>query len=372
MNLNFRYFVPTQICSGRNCVEENASLLSALGTRALVVTGRHSAKACGALDDVLNALESCGRAWTLFDDIDPNPSVASVYEGARRAREFGADFVVAVGGGSPMDAAKAIALLARQEIPEEKLFSGGFSSDVLPMAHVPTTAGTGSEVTQYAVLTNDREQTKKSISGDMLFPNLALLDGKYLKTLSRASAVNTAVDAVSHAAEGMLSVRAGALSDLLARESLTLLGARLDRVAAGNCSEEDFDTLLYASCLAGMVIANTGTTAVHAMGYPLTYFEGIDHGRANGLLLGEFLKWAEKGDSRLTKKILQPLGFSLADEFTEKLRELFGGRERLSESKICAFSSKSAQNKNVRNCKLVASEREIAEIYRKSFDFDAE
>ena len=370
--MKFRYFVPTRICSGRDCVEENASLLSDLGTRALIVTGRHSAKACGALDDVSNALGSRGRAWTIFDDIEPNPSVSSVYEGARRAREFGADFVVAVGGGSPMDAAKAIALLARQEIPEQKLFSGGFSADVLPMAHVPTTAGTGSEVTQYAVLTNDREQTKKSISGDMLFPNLALLDGKYLKSLSRASAVNTAVDAVSHAAEGMLSVRAGALSDLLARESLTLLGARLDRVASGTCAEADFDALLYASCLAGMVIANTGTTAVHAMGYPLTYFKGIDHGRANGLLLGEFLKWVEEKDPRAAARISEPLGFGCAQELADALQRLFGARETLSESEICAFSSKSAQNKNVRNCKFVASEREITDIYRKSFRFQAE
>ena len=365
--MKFGYYVPTRMVVGRGCVRESASLFSGFGRRALIVTGKRSAKACGALDDVLRALEANGQSAECFDGVEPNPSVASVYAGARLARECGADFVVAVGGGSPMDAAKAVALLAVQEIPEEKLFGNDFGPEVLPMVHIPTTAGTGSEVTQYAVLTNDREQTKKSISGPMLFPKIAFLDGQYLRSVSRTTALNTAVDAVSHAAEGMLSLRAGEISDLLARESLTRIGSRLRRIAEGKCGDGDLDELLLASSLAGMVIANTGTTTVHAMGYPLTYFKGIDHGRANGLVLGEFLRWIERRDARSAAAVTAPLGVENASALTAELRFLLGAPEVLTEEEIARYSARSAQNKNVRNCRYAASEREIREIYCRSF-----
>ena len=120
---------------------------------------------------------------------------------------------MAIGGGSPMDAAKAIALLACQDIPESALFSGEYGTEVLPMVHIPTTAGTGSEVTQYAVLTNDAAQTKTSLASPMLFPKYALLDAKYMSGLSLSTTINTAMDALSHVIEGMLSIRANAMTD---------------------------------------------------------------------------------------------------------------------------------------------------------------
>lgn len=137
-----------------------------------------------------------------------NPTVECVYDGAETAMEEEVDFVIAIGGGSPMDSAKAIALLAVSDIERKNLFDGNIGNKALPMIHIPTTAGTGSEVTPYAILTNHEKQTKKSIASPCLFPTYALLDAKYTKNLGLATTVNTAIDSLSHSVEGMMSKRA--------------------------------------------------------------------------------------------------------------------------------------------------------------------
>ena len=169
--MKFGYYMPVKLVCGRDCVRENAALFAPFGKKALIVTGK-SSKTNGALADAEEALSSNGQSSCVYDKVPPNPTVASVREGGRLAREFGAEFIIAIGGGSPMDAAKAIAMLARQEA--EDIFSYAPSDDVLPMIHIPTTAGTGSEVTPYSILTNDEKQTKTSISNPAFFSKTCL------------------------------------------------------------------------------------------------------------------------------------------------------------------------------------------------------
>ena len=286
----FVYQMPTKIISGRDCLTSRGELLRPLGKKALIVTGG-SSSGNGSLSDAVTALRNNGQEFSVFDGVRPNPTLDCVQAGAEQARKTGAEFVVGIGGGSALDAAKAVAVLARQPRPDEEIFSGGWSEDVLPVAAVPTTAGTGSEVTQYAVLTNDFAKTKTSISSPAFFPKLAFLDGKYMLGLGRAVTVNTAADALSHAVEGMFTLRSTPLSDLAALESVRILFSLFPKLEEENLrlSCEARDELLYASMLAGTVIAQSGTTAVHAMGYPLTYHHGTPHGEANGILLGEML-----------------------------------------------------------------------------------
>ncbi len=141
------FHMPTKVIVGKGCIKNNAHLLSSLGQNALIVTGVRSAKQCGALDDITSILNAQGSAYAIYDKVMANPTIECVYDGVEYAKSQGVDFVIAIGGGSPMDAAKAIALLARQEIAPGQLFSGSYGSAVLPMAFVPTTAGKGSEVT---------------------------------------------------------------------------------------------------------------------------------------------------------------------------------------------------------------------------------
>lgn len=361
--MNFSYYMPTKMVCGRGCVLKQGELLKELGKSALIVTGKSSAKN-GALDDVLSVLLKNGQTATVYDRVKPNPDVACIREGIALLKSAGADFLVAVGGGSPMDAAKAIAMLAVQERSDEEIFSGGYAPLALPMAHVPTTAGTGSEVTPYSILTNDVKRTKTSIASPALFPRIAFLDGAYLRTLSVATTVNTALDAFSHAVEGMLSRTATPLSDALARESLRRLYPLLKKTA-GELTLAERDELLYASSLAGMAIAQSGTTAVHSMGYALTYHYGVDHGRANGLLLGETLRLCETKKVSALNDVLSACGATL-EEVCDLLDRLLGERERVPAERLEEFAASVMDNKNIKKSAYEPTLDEVLAIYTRS------
>ena len=354
------FYMPTRIIRGRDCVREEGARLAELGRHALIVTGK-SSRANGALADVIAALEANGQAATVFDRVTPNPTVACVREGIALLRAAGADHIVAVGGGSPMDAAKAIATLAVQERGDEEIFAGGYAAEALPMAHVPTTAGTGSEVTPYAILTNDFQQTKTSITSPAMFPRIAFLDGKYMEGLPAAQTVNTALDAFSHAVEGMLSRNATPLSDLLAEACLRILYPLLGKTASPLTLAER-DALLYASTLAGMAIAHSGTTAVHGMGYYLTYYYSVDHGRANGLLLGETLRLCEEKKVPALARILSACGAPLCD-VCATVDALLGERESIPCERLEEFARRAMGNKNIKKSAYEPTEEEVRRIF---------
>lgn len=366
--MGFSFYMPTKLICGRGCLAENKSVLKQLGNHALIVTGKSSAKN-GALDDVKAALSSNGQNYTLFDRVAPNPSVACVREGIALLVGAGADFIVAIGGGSPMDAAKAIALLAVQERSDDTIFAGGYEERALPMAHIPTTAGTGSEVTPYSILTNDAKQTKTSIASPAMFPRFAFLDGRYTDCLPEKTTANTAMDAFSHAVEGMLSANATPLSDTLAEESLRIMYPILKKIPDAVLSPDERDALLYASALAGMTIAHSGTTAVHGMGYSLTYFYGIDHGRANGLLLGETLRLCSEKKLAQTGRILSACGEESVEGVCATLSRLIGEREAIPADRLEAFAVAAMSNKNIKKSLYYPSETEVRRIFLASFGY---
>ena len=362
------YYMPTRVIAGEGCIEEQREALAALGSKALIVTGRHSAIACGALRDVTAALEANGQAYAVYDRVTPNPTIDCVYDGADFARREGADCIVAIGGGSPMDAAKAMALLAAQNVPPETLFTGPYGKAVLPMAFVPTTAGTGSEVTQYAILTNDRLETKSTVAAPFLFPTIAFVDSRYLDGLSVATRINTALDALSHLVEGFLSARAGVLSDGLALQGMALLGPRLSMLnQAAPLARADLRALSLASTLGGMVIANTATTVVHAMGYGLTYFKDIDHGRANGLLLCAYLERVEAQKPEKVRQVLDALDMPDLETLTQTLDTLLGARETVTPDEARKVAAAASRTKHMVNGVIRLTEADLLDIFQQAF-----
>lgn len=372
--MNYKFYMPTRVIMGQDCIINNSAIFKTLGKKALLVTGTQSAKVNGSEKDVKTALDSAGISYLVFDKVMSNPTISCAYEGAAIAKENDVDFIIAIGGGSPMDAGKAIALLAAQDIAEGNLFSGVYENKVLPMAFVPTTAGTGAEVTQYSILTNDKAQTKTSIASDLLFPTVAFLDAKYLAQLSLNTTINTAVDALSHAVEGMLSVKASTITNALASESIRMVMncvpdmlQALKTVPKCGLDPQQREQLLQASFMAGMVIAQTGTTAVHAMGYSLTYFKDIDHGRANGLLLGEYLRLVENEQPDLAASIFKAMSLSSVDQFKGIIAQLLGDKEELSSEEIDQYSKLAIQTKNIANCVVKPLENDLQEMYTESF-----
>lgn len=365
--MSAEFILPTKVISGHDCVKSAGAEICALGKKFLIVTGRSSAKKCGALDDVIAALESEKRDYAIFDKIPSNPDIDIVYDGADAARQAGADAVIAIGGGSPMDAGKAIALLAAQDIKREELFSGKYEKKTLPVICVPTTAGTGSEVTQYSILTNHEAKTKTTLAAPFMFPKLALLDGKYMAELPRKTTVNTAMDAMTHLMESYLSVKAGAITKSLSIAGLEIIGRELEKLRRFELTEEDRTELLTASDLGGIVIAQTGTTAVHAMGYSLTYFKEIDHGRANGLLMAEYLKFAEKAAPEAVKTVVSAAGFESTESFDKYISELLGDKEKITPEELKMYSETAIKAKNIPNSIAAPSKEDLYRIYSAVF-----
>jgi alcohol dehydrogenase class IV len=365
VNVNANFYLPTRVVSGKGCVKASAALMAKYGKRALIMTGRKSAKKSGAGSDMEAALASQGIESRLFDQVDSNPGIADCRAAAGMAREFGADFIVGIGGGSPLDAAKATALLARNDLADADVFKGSYPGGALPVIAVPTTAGTGSEVTQYAILTNDSIESKSSISWEGIFPALAFLDSAYTAALPHRVAVNTALDALSHALEGYLAVRSDPWSRALAYEALLVFGKALPRLADGYYGEELRSDLLFAANMSGGVIAQTATTIVHAMGYSLTYFKDIDHGRANGLLLGPYLEFSEETNPQGAREVLDALLCRNIEAFQHLLDSLLGERESISPDEIRKFTAIALKTKHVSNTARSLGEAEIKSLYAK-------
>jgi len=365
MNMNF--LMPTELIMGKDCVVNNASVFSRYGKKAMLVTGCNSAKQNGSQEDVLKALNLQNVDYVIFDKIMANPTIDIVYEGAAFARENKVDFIIGIGGGSPMDAAKGIALLAAQEISQENLFSGIYENSVLPMIFIPTTSGTGSEVTKYSILTNDAAQTKTSIASPVIFPKVAMIDAKYTESVNLTTTINTAIDALSHSVEGMLCNKANPISNLLAKDAIRKIAECFTQLQEGSITSESREKLIYASALGGIVISQTGTTAVHAMGYSLTYFKHVDHGRANGLLLGEFLEFVEIKKPELVHEILECMNLSSVSEYKNIMAKLLGKKELITQEEIEQYANIAMKAKNIPNSVVVPEQEDLIHIFQKSF-----
>ncbi len=370
--MNFRFHMPTKVVVGDGCIKDNTTLLFGFGKKAMLVTGRTSAKKNGAQQDMVEALDTVGVEYYVFDEVEQNPSIATVRRAAKIVNELGIEFIVGIGGGSPLDAAKAIALLATNELSDTELFSGKYANKPLPVIAVPTTAGTGSEVTQYAVLTDDNIKSKSSISCEHSFPVIAFLDAKYMEGLSFRDTVNTAIDALSHCMEGYLCKRASVMSDALALEGMSLIGSWLLNGAqqvsgdGSNIPLSDRQVLLYASMLGGMVIANTGTTALHSMGYQLTYNKGIEHGRANGLLMYQYLKLIAANNHEKVNNVLRAIGLDSLEQLKELLKKVISFDEDMTAEEFESYSSIAVKAKNMTNTLTAFNIADIINIFRNS------
>ncbi len=364
----FTYHVPTKIIAGKNAVTDNESVFTQY-RRAFIVTGRRSGTASGALQDVCDIFLKNGIQFVIYDEVENNPSVECAYSAGLAAGKFGADVIIGIGGGSPMDTAKATAVYAVNTMRPLEIYAGNFKRKPLPIIAIPTTCGTGSEVTQYSILTVKEENTKKSFSCVDCFPKYAFLDGRYVMPLPLQSKRNTAVDALSHAVESIVNSRTTPASEHNAYEALKILGHNLFLLQTGNLDENDCSELLWASTLAGMAIAQTGTTIVHSMGYQLTYWRHIPHGMANGLLLGTFLEWCverDAGAAETIDRIVKTLGMSRLDELSGALYALLPIDAHFSEKEFDLWTETAIQARNVKTAILPVTAEDEMQIYRRA------
>lgn len=366
--MNFTFNFPTRLISGEGCLTANADLL-ALGRHALIVTGRSSAKRSGVLDDLLPLLDAAGIAYTVFDRITENPPILTCHAGGQIGHEVGADFVIGIGGGSPLDAAKAIAAFAANPAiaPEEIYDAEKRAVPSLPIIAIPTTAGTGSEANPYSILTLPDGLRKKTFTAPESWPRYSFLDPRYTASLPVAATVSCALDAFAHAIESYLSAKSTVVSEQMALwtagQIWPILAARPTEYTPAMR-----ESLLYAATAAGIAISITGTGFPHPLGYSLTLLDGVPHGRACAVFDGDYIicnARTERGAARLAE-FARAAGTDL-DTLARELPALSEVDFRFTEAQIAERVELIAGAKNYANSPYVLSKDEIYAIYRAHF-----
>ncbi len=305
--MDFDFFMPAHVVSGEHCIREHAQSLRGFGSRCLIITSAHAAVASGALGDIQNALDSCGIEASLFTGIGANPLLSQCQQAARAAQNAQAEFVIGIGGGSVMDASKAAAWLATNDVLDgDGLMAGRLARPPLPLVLVGTTAGTGSEVSAAAVITMDANHQKQSLAHPSCYARLVFADPRYTHTTSRATTVSTALDAFAHAVEGWFAPGCGDVITSFGEKALPLVTDGLYWLQAHDGELPDAalrEKLYYGSLWAGMVLNATGTAFPHRLGYILTEEYAVDHGMACAVFLPSFLQRAEVFASRRADRL---------------------------------------------------------------------
>ena len=311
-------FMPVRLVTGAGCVRAGAGEIAKLGKCCLIVTGKNSAKVCGALQDVTDTLEGNGQKWVLFDEIGPNPKLTNCMAAAEVAIASGADFVVGIGGGSPLDAAKCIAVLAANPgLTQDQLYAFHWANAPLKIALVGTTAGTGSEVTKVSVITTPDER-KKSFHHEGIYPSLSFGDPSYTMFLPPMVTRSTMVDVLAHCAESFFSRNANHISQCYAVEGIRLVLGVFRTMEDALCDTLDYDQreqLYCASIYGGLAINVTGTCFPHTMGYLLTEAFQIPHGTACAVFQRDFYEYNKAVVPTLAAQFLERIGCSEEEYF---------------------------------------------------------
>lgn len=291
--MEFSYFLPVNIQFGWNKVDNIADFAAPYGKKALIVTGRTSAKKSGLYDRVVAKLETAHIDYVLFDQVDANPLTTTALEGAALAKSESCDMVIAIGGGSIMDCAKGIAFMAVNEGDiNDYIFNRKTSDNALPLIVIPTTCGTGSEGNGFGVLTNPETGDKKSLRCNAIVPKVSIVDPAVMGTMPPHVLASVGFDALCHNIEAYTSKTAQPFTDALSYYAVTLLAQYLvplykhvKAVANGKpevLNEKQltkaWESVSLASTIGGMVINTAGVTLAHGMEHPASGLKDITHG----------------------------------------------------------------------------------------------
>ncbi len=326
VSMEFQYCLPVNLLFGRGKMDRIGKQTALFGRKALLVTGRHSTKKTGLLDKVREALENAGVESVLFDQVDQNPLTTTAYAGAKLARTSGCDVVVGVGGGSVMDAAKAIAFAALNAGDISDYIFGKKASDkALPIVLAPTTCGTGSEGNGFAVLSNPETHDKKSLRCNAIVAKASIIDPEWMTTMPQHILASVGFDALCHNMEAYISRIGQPMTRLLAAEGMRLAGKYLLRAYMDVSDTEAWDAIAWASTIGGMVIHTAGVTAPHGMEHPASGLRDIVHGKGLAALTPVVFEESIAGAPEKFADISRFLGGSDESDCVSRIRGLLDG-----------------------------------------------
>jgi len=376
--MNFTYHLPVNLVFGSGVSQRVGQEAARFGSRALVVTGRSSAKKSGLLDRTLELLKKEGVSAVIFDEVEPNPLTTTVQKGADTARENDCQVVIALGGGSIMDAAKSIAFaVVNTGDITDYMFGRKTGHGALPLILVPTTCGTGSEGNNIAVLTEPSSNDKKGLRGDKMYGAVSLIDPELMKTMPPRTLASVGFDALCHNMEAYVCTAHTPMSDMIALDGIARTARSLVRVYEDPGCDEGWEDITLASTLGGMAITAAGVAAPHAIEHPASGLYNITHGLGLAAITPAIFERTWQGAPERFATVSRLLGGTGAEDCADAVRRLLerlhinvrlrdlGVKEEgigwMTEN--CFRVSKGGLSKNP----VAFTKEQVEEIYRASF-----
>lgn len=316
------FVIPNHTVVGTNVLGEAAPLLKKMGNKAFIVTGRHVAVS-DMMKQLTALLDENGIDCVIFDGITGEPTDTMIENGVEMLKSSGCDFIIGIGGGSPLDSAKAIAAMAVNEGSIADYNGKEITGEILPLAAIPTTAGTGSEVTKFTVITDSEKGIKMLLKGDVLVPKLAIVDSSFTVGAPKSVTSATGLDALTHAVETYTSRKAFSMTDTLAVSAVKRIMKYLPIAYKEPDNSLAREQMSIAALEAGICINNSSVTIVHGMSRPIGALFHVPHGMSNAMLLKECLSFAVSGAYEKFANLGRETGVASGSDSDETAAEKF-------------------------------------------------
>ncbi len=322
------YHIPTKVIFGKDCLEKITNIVEPFKpNRIMLVTGRKSMKKLGVTDRIIGYLKNC--RVVVYNKVEQNPDVTTVENGIRFLKDEKCDLVIGLGGGSAIDTAKAVCVLSKNQGPVDEYLCGKTKivGRGVPLIAIPTTAGTGTEVTQYASIIDETKKRKLSLSHEYVHPSIAIVDPTLTVTMPKFVTATTGLDALSQCIEAYWAKDHTPISDIFALNGIALIFNNLVNAFDHAESIAFRGKMALAALFSGIAISITKTTIVHSVSYPLTMHFKISHGLACALTLPSFIRYNSKVVRQRICNIAQTIGAEDVEGLVRKTEGLISSLE---------------------------------------------
>ena len=381
---DFNFSVPQDIIFGKGSLQRLPEIAKKLGGRhAYIISGPVLAK-MGLVEKCVSYMKEAGYEADVFTQTEANPSVDTVERAVEGYKNCGADMIVGLGGGSPIDVAKAVGVLVKYGGRITEYEGGGkVPGPIVPLIAIPTTAGTGTEVTAFSVITEYSRNYKLTVFSYDILPSYAILDSELIMTAPASVAAACGMDAMIHALEAYVSTAASPFSETMSEKALELIGRSIRRYVANRTDEEAANDMIVGSLFAGLAFSWARLGNVHAMSHPVSAYFDVPHGVANAILLPTILDYNKMADNGKYRKIYNYISKTPAyeEEFVpdmlvdeiRALNELLGIPSALSEvgvteDQIPAMAQDAMKSGNIAVNPRSTTIRDIEMLYKKAME----
>lgn len=303
----YKFLLPKRTVIGKNALEESESIIKSFGKKSFIVTGKNVTKS-GAVKVLTDCFDRWGISFEVFNDITSEPTDKMIEAGIKRYSETKCDFITAIGGGSPLDSAKAIAAMTVLDGDISDYMGKEIDGNFPPMVLIPTTAGTGSEATKFTIITDTEKNVKMLLKGDALLPDLAVVDSKFTLTAPAEVTAATGMDALTHAVESYTSRKGNTLTDMYALSAIKRIFNYLPVAFDDGSNLKAREEMAIAAFEAGVCINNASVTLIHGMSRPIGALFHVPHGISNAMLIKDCLEYVLDGCYEKFAEIARAIG----------------------------------------------------------------